>query len=136
MTASPFLLNATISHHLNKYKQSDRNTIPDDVSFAKSMFESERSDSNQEQRILDVLWNTNTDKILLDFKQAQQSEPVKWNMAHLVAKIYDLLGFLYPVIAKLKIFFQSLWKEVIVGFSSAEPVTIDRCYLTTESNHY
>ena len=63
--------------------------------------------------------------------------------------------FLGPVTAKLKIFFQLLcksgvsWdhsdqvltnellecrKEVITGFSSAEPVTIDRCYLTTESN--
>ena len=31
------------------------NTIPDDVSYAKSMFESERSDSNQEQQILGVL---------------------------------------------------------------------------------
>ena len=48
-------------------------TIPDDVSYAKSMFESERSDSNQEQRILDVLWNTNTDKILLDFKHINYS---------------------------------------------------------------
>ena len=127
VTASPFLLNATISHHLNKYKESDpvfvekfsrsmyvddvisgaenpedpyklyeksrsrlmqrgfklrkftRNsseltsrirfeeineitptttcldTIPDDGSYVKSMFENERSDSNQEQRILGVL---------------------------------------------------------------------------------
>ena len=83
------------------------------------MFESEKSDSNQER---------------------------------LVAKIYYLLGFVSPVTAKLKIFFQSLctsgvswdqvltdnllecWKEVITGFSCAGPVTIDRCYLTTESN--
>ena len=128
VTASPFLLNATISHHLNKYKESDPgfvekfsrsmyvdgvisgaenpedpyklyensrsrhmqggfklrkftsnsselpsrvrfeeinettpittclDTIPDDVSYVKSMFENERSDSNQEQRILGVLW--------------------------------------------------------------------------------
>ena len=73
-------------------------------------------------------------------------------MACLVAKIYDPLGFVSPVTGKLKIFFQSLcksgvswdqvltdellecWKEVIAGFSSAGPVTIDRCYLTTESN--
>ena len=26
------------------------------------------------------------------------------------------------------------WKEVIAGFSTAGPVTIDRCYLTTKSN--
>ena len=57
-----------------------------------------------------------------------------------------------PVTAKLKIFFQLLcksgvswdqviidkllecWKEVITGFSIAGLVTIDRCYLTTESN--
>ena len=31
-------------------------TIPDDVNYVKSMFESERSDSNQEQQILDVLY--------------------------------------------------------------------------------
>ena len=31
-------------------------TIPDDVSYVKSMFENERSDSNQEQRIPGVLW--------------------------------------------------------------------------------
>ena len=74
------------------------------------MFESERSDSNQEQRILSVLWNTNSnsDKILFDFRhitqQAQQSEPMNRNMAHLVAKIYDPLGFVSPVTAKLKIF--------------------------------
>ena len=48
------------------------NTIPDDVSYAKSMFESERSDSNQEQQILGVLWNTDTDEILLDFKHITQ----------------------------------------------------------------
>ena len=132
------------------------NTIPDDICYAKSMFESERSYSNQEQQILGVLWNTDTDEILLDFKhitqQAQQLQPTKRNMAHLVAKMYDLFGFVSPVTAKLKIFFQSLcksdvfwdqvltnellqcWKEVIAGFSSAGPVTIDRCYLTTESN--
>ena len=65
------------------------------------MFESERNDSNQEQRILGVLWNTDTDKILLDFKhitqQAQQLEPTKRNMVRLVAKIYDPLGFISPV---------------------------------------
>ena len=81
-------------------------TIPDDVSYVKSMFESERSDSNQEQRILGVLWNTDTDKILLDFRhitqQAQQSEPTKWNIVRLVAKIYDLLGFVSPVTAKIE----------------------------------
>ena len=92
----------------------------------------------------------------MDFKhitqQSQQSEPTKQNMARLVAKIYDLLGFVSPVTAKLKIFFQLLcksgvswdqvltdellegWKEVIAGFSSVEPLSIDRCYLTTESN--
>ena len=70
------------------------------------MFESERSDSNQEQWILGVLWNTDADKILLDFKhitqQTQQSEPTKWNMARLVAKIYDPLGFISPVTAKIE----------------------------------
>ena len=65
------------------------------------MFESERNDSNQEQRILGVLWNTDTDKILLDFKhitqQARQLEPTKRNMVRLVAKIYYPLGFISPV---------------------------------------
>ena len=84
----------------------------------------------------------------MDFKhitqQSQQSEPTKQNMACLVAKTYDLLGFVSPVTAKLKIFFQLLcksgvswdqvltdellegWKEDIAGFSSVEPLSIDR----------
>ena len=226
VTASPFLLNATISHHLNQYREVDpdfveklsrsmyvddvvtgadnyeeayklyersesrlskggfklrkfisnsseltsrisgkesrktpatiRDTCPDDISYAKSMFESERSDSKQEQRVLGVLWNTSTDKILLDFRDitqhAEQLEPTKRNMASLVAKIYDPLGFVTPITVRLKILLQLLckagvpwdqvltdellefWKEVIAGFSSTEIITVDRCYFTKESN--
>ena len=100
-----------------------QNTVPDDISYAKSIFEGERNDLKQEHRILGVLSNTSTDKILLDFKdisqRAEQLEQTKWNMARLVAKIYDPLEFVAPVTVKLKIFCQSLckagvyWEQVL-----------------------
>jgi hypothetical protein len=57
------------------------NTTVDDASYSKSIFELEENESKQEQRILGVIWDTCSDKMVLDFnhivQEAGQLEPTK-----------------------------------------------------------
>ena len=55
-------------------------------------------------------WKTIDDMLEFDIREIANSlhtlTPTKWNIVSLAFRFYDPLGFLFPVIVMLKIFFQ------------------------------
>lgn len=78
-----------------------------------------------EQKILGVKWCMETDHFVFDLsevgRQARSLSPTKRHIVSLVGRIYDPLGFLSPVVIRLKSLFQELcelkleWDEPLTG---------------------
>ena len=75
--------------------------------------------------MLGVRWCVETDHLVLDVsevgRQARSLPPTKRNIVSIVGRIYDPLGFLSPVLIRLKSLFQELcelkleWDEPHTG---------------------
>ena len=88
---SPFLLNATLRHHLSRYEEADpeliqqlRETLEDDQSFAKRKVGGlEESNSNDEAKILELPWNCADDtfvfKVRQSYAKCRELEPNETN---------------------------------------------------------
>lgn len=104
-----------------------------------------------ELKVLGVHWNVSSDQLVMSLEEiattARELQPTKRNVVSLVGKFYDPLGFLAPIVIRLKIFFQSLcsghleWDQPLSGalleqwlslksrLEEAQVISIPRCYL-------
>ena len=96
-------------------EQSDVHPQPaagDDITFSQTQLGT--SDSHQ-NRVLGVSWDTKSDEFVFDFQGivslARTTVMTKRNVLRLSASIYDPLGFLCPITARLKTIFQMLCKD-------------------------
>ena len=96
-----------------------------DETYSKTMLGGAQSIAAGEQKTLGVKWCVETDHFILDVsevgRQARSLSPTKRHIVSLVGRIYDPLGFLSPVVIRLKSLFQELcehklgWDEPLTG---------------------
>lgn len=109
-----------------------------------------------EQKTLGVRWCVKTDHFILDVsevgRQARKLVPTKRHIVSLVGRIYDPLGFLSPVVIRLKSLFQELcelklewdepltgaplrrWESMVADLQADQQVRVPR-YLLCEVHH-
>lgn len=100
-------------------------TLNSDETYSKTMLGSAQTVAAGEQKTLGVKWCMETDHLILDVRevgrQAGSLSATKRHIVSLVGRIYDPLGFLSPVVIRLKILFQELcelkleWDEPLTG---------------------
>uniref|UniRef100_A0A915EEP5 Reverse transcriptase n=1 Tax=Ditylenchus dipsaci TaxID=166011 RepID=A0A915EEP5_9BILA len=162
VNASPFLLSATINHHLHNYpvplaQEIEENTYVDNVfmpastveealkkytkskeifsaaqmklrdfisnnSEVNSKFEEEDRMNMQSYesgtpkevvKVLGVKWNLKFDNLFVELKQTFNSPLTKRQVLHIIASIYDPMGWLAPMLVPAKAFLQQLWAEKV-----------------------
>ncbi|GFS50441.1 uncharacterized protein TNCV_2022461 [Trichonephila clavipes] len=64
-----------------------------------------------ETKTLGVSWKTNLDCFLIKVKVCLDSSYIKRDVLSTIAKIFDPVGLMAPVISKAKIFLQRLWRS-------------------------
>ena len=61
-------------------------------------------------KVLGIVWDTKNDHLVFSFENLIESFnnliPTKRNILSLIAKIYDRIGLIQPIIIKLKLLFQ------------------------------
>ena len=86
------------------------------------------------------------------FEQAVEIIPTKRNILKIIASVYDPVGFLQPIVIKLKILFQEIcslkidwddciddrltnkWLQIVEVLKVYESIEIERCYYIAEVN--
>ena len=69
---------------------------------------------SDENKILGLLWDKNTDAIIFDFKEIFSKfvvNPTKRSILQSIASIYDPLGLINPLTVRMKIIFQDICSE-------------------------
>ena len=83
------------------------------------------------------------------FKDALHVHPKKGNILKVIASAYDPIGFLQPILIKLKILFQNIckmnidwddsigelkssWDNIVLSLQNVENVIMNRCYFINE----
>ena len=109
--------------------------------------DSKEQTTNELIKTLGITWNPKTDNFMfLPFKfKLSDSNITKRHVVSEVARIYDPLGFLAPMVVKMKIFLQRLWiqhkewdeklnenevnqwHKITNKFTSAQSIIIPRC---------
>ena len=108
-----------------------------------------------EEKVLGITWNNKTDKLILSvqqiFEEASTIVPTKRNILKIIASVYDPIGYLAPIVIKLKLIFQEICREnigwddhigtllekwlVIVNLlRNMQDVELDRCYFVYSFN--
>ena len=106
-------------------------------------------------KVLGLYWDHKKDIISLKinevFKEAINIIPTKWNILSVIASVYDPVGYLQPIVIKLKILFQKIcrsklewdddigilvnkWKEIVTSLTSSETVSFNRCFYPYDIN--
>lgn len=80
-------------------------------------------DSNSLSKILGMQWNAKEDSFCFSIDLSTDSVCSKRSILSFAAKIWDILGFLCPVIIKIKILLQKLWSAKI-GWDDIPPQSI------------
>ncbi|GBM45351.1 hypothetical protein AVEN_172970-1 [Araneus ventricosus] len=65
--------------------------------------------STDEIKTLGIAWKARTDCFTFKVKVEQNAHPIKRSVLSIIARLFDPLGLLGPVITKAKIFMQQLW---------------------------
>ena len=110
--------------------------------------------SDDKQKILGTLWDSNKNNRIIDIRNiadiAQQvdCEATKRNVISVSSKIYDPMGFIFPLSINLKLLYQELvevkgdwdhsfkgmlkckWQKLVDNLMEVHPVVIPRYYLT------
>ncbi|EFO85095.1 hypothetical protein CRE_21998 [Caenorhabditis remanei] len=162
---SPYLLNAAIHFHLTSIGQPLsqsilKNTYVDNMNLTQFFSNSSTLDKQlavleqkpfadiHRQKLLGVLWNTNTDHLAVPIPPRLRQPPTKRKILQHVASTYDPVGFVAPVVLKGKLFFQKLWTHstdwdasltddeneewnLIENAICGDPITVHRKYFST-----
>ncbi|KAH8373131.1 hypothetical protein KR200_008257, partial [Drosophila serrata] len=73
------------------------------------------NDGTDVAKTLGLYWDTSSDNLLFGFSRNVADKPAtKRSILSAVAKFYDPLGLIAPIITRLKIFLQILWKDKLV----------------------
>lgn len=68
--------------------------------------------SDDVMKVLGICWNKNTDNFEYNYKITETNEPItKRRVLSDIARLYDPMGWIAPVIIVAKIFMQKLWKS-------------------------
>ena len=115
----------------------------------------EMSNLNSINKVLELYCNHKKDIISLKinevFKEAINIMPTKRNILSIITSVYDPVGYLQPIVIKLKILFQKLcksklqwdddigilankWKEIVASITSSETVSFNRCFYLNDIN--
>ncbi len=105
-------VNTTAAHHFGE-------------TYSKTILGSDQGVATGDQKTLGVKWCVETDHFILDVseiaRQARSLTPTKRHVMSIAGRIYDPLGFLSPVVIRLKCLFQELcelqleWDEPLTG---------------------
>jgi len=126
-------------------------TIPDTLR-EKSVF----FDINIDPSIktLGIRWNTETDEFQFKFQCPTSDQLTKRSILSSIAKLYDPMGWLAPVVIRAKIFMQSLWKlnlswdhplpspqllewkEIEDDFQNINQIKIPRCLIDNDYSEF
>jgi len=145
----------SLSHRVELMEQENEgvmhgesNVVEEDKSYTKDVLGSKQH-SDGEHKILGVKWNFVQDTLIFDLNELANAmtklKATKRQIVGITARLYDPLGFMSPVIIRIKIFFQELcvhkvewddpltgqlltkWNSLISGFSGIV-TSIPRCY--------
>ena len=68
--------------------------------------------TNDKVKVLGIVWDTKSDHLVFSFENLIESFnniiPTKRNILSLIAKLYDPIGLIQPIIIKLKLLFQEV----------------------------
>ena len=96
---------------------NDLKTTEDDQSFAKTSLKQCETMESEENKVLGLTWETETDSLVFNLKtlaaNALEAEMTKWTVLGVIAKIYDPLGLITPITSPLKVYLQRLFRENI-----------------------
>ena len=109
-----------------------------------------------DEKVLGHYWNNELDEISLKiheiFKNAIDVRSTKRNILSVIASVYDPVGYLQPIVIKLKILFQEIckcnidwddeigytllekWKNIIQDFIYYDVISFKRCFYVYEIN--
>ena len=98
-------------------------------------------------KVLGLYWDHKKDSLKTNevFKEAINLIPTKRNILSVIASVFDPVGYLQPIVIKLKILFQKIcksklewdddigilvnkWKETVTSLTSSETVSFNRCF--------
>ncbi len=106
-------------------KNENPKIAEDDNSFAKTSLSSNETLDRGENKVLGLTWDTKSDNFTFDFAKLTQDAlkaPItKRTVLGLIAKFYDPLGLITPIVSPLKVFLQGLfranlsWDEPLVN---------------------
>jgi len=121
----------------------------EDKTYTKNLLGGRLRQSEDEQKILGVVWNFVNDELVFDLSELaaliQDTEPTKRRIVAVATKFYDPIGFMAPVIICFKMLFQELcisgiawdeplsgdllarWKWLVSGFQGVI-TSVPRCY--------
>ncbi|XP_033150744.1 uncharacterized protein LOC108603731 isoform X1 [Drosophila busckii] len=86
-------------------------------------------DGTDVMKTLGLYWDTKSDNLLFSFvENSHQVAATKRSILSTVAKFYDPLGLIAPVITRLKIFLQILWKDKL-DWDEALPQSLHTLWL-------
>nr|XP_021003491.2 uncharacterized protein LOC110283143 [Parasteatoda tepidariorum] len=91
---------------LHKWNSNSRDLINDSNFNKEFSFETEES-----TKTLGIIWQPGQDKFTFKVCVSQQSAYTKRDVLSVIARLYDPIGFLGPVISRAKIMLQTLWTQ-------------------------
>ncbi|XP_064553360.1 uncharacterized protein LOC135438811 isoform X1 [Drosophila montana] len=72
----------------------------------------EFKDGTNIAKTLGLAWSPSSDSLLFNFAEIVPEGPVtKRSILSMIARFYDPLGLIAPIVTRLKVFLQALWKE-------------------------
>ena len=108
------------------------------------------------KKVLGIKWNEFDDELIVDIKDFVSDVKIdfvtKRQVLSTVASFYDPIGYIQPIIIKLKIFFQEVcngdyrwddvlnheqvnkWKTLVENINRTEVIKIQRCYSLNDVN--
>ena len=160
--------------HLRKWRSNDpqlQKTIENETDLkpeVKSNIENDESVSpnpatkmestplkNTETKVLGMNWDFESDKILLKFEKfvslSKELSPTKRNLLKLAASVFDPIGFVSPVLVRMKMLLQetcllklewdtplpenlsSVWFEIVKDLDKVVEIAVKRCYFEKEN---
>ncbi|XP_027846045.2 uncharacterized protein LOC114126329 [Aphis gossypii] len=113
-------LMSTAKLELGKWASNDSDIIRDSFGNNDGLVDFQET-SNELTRILGLYWDSHTDELKYKINETSVVTPLtKRNILSDIARIYDPLGLIGPVIVCAKLIMQELWTE---GLSWSEPVS-------------